>query len=278
MKKMRVIVLIPALFFLASSFAANVDTVSIYSKAMDKTFKCVVIMPDVAAPAAGWPVVYLLHGYGGDYGNWIKRVPALKQHADNFQVMIVCPDGGYSSWYLDSPADPAMRYETYIAREVPAYIDAHFPTIKDRKARAITGLSMGGHGGLLLAFRNAKIFGACGSMSGGVDLYSTKTKFDVNKRIGDTTANADAWKDLSVMNIVERYPPDSLSIIFDCGVDDFFFEDNRRLHLKMQSLKIPHDYTERPGKHDWNYWSNSVQFHLLFFSNYFRKNIVNKNQ
>ena len=250
-------------------FAARVDTVSIYSQSMKKEFKCVVIVPETGNKSEKWPVVYLLHGYSGNYSNWITKVPALKSYADQYHLMIVCPDGGYSSWYLDSPVDPAMRYDTYIAEEVPAFIESHFPTIQNRQARAITGLSMGGHGGLYLGFRHAGYFGACGSMSGGVNLYATRNKYDLKQRVGDTT-NVN-WKKYSVMGVIESYPKDSLAIIFDCGTEDFFYKDNRELHEKMIELNIPHEYIARPGKHDWNYWGNAVQFQLLFFRNYFDK-------
>ena len=258
-----------AVLFVFNLRAATVDTVTIYSKAMKKNIKCVVIKPRKIKGVKSWPVVYLLHGHSGDFSNWITKVPALKEYADEYKVMIVCPDGHYSSWYFDSPVDSAMRYETYIATEVPEYIDAHYRTIKDRKARAITGLSMGGHGGLFLGFRHAAIFSACGSMSGGVDLNSSRNKFDIVKRIGDTLSHANNWKQYSVVNVIEKYPKDSLAIIIDCGTEDFFYDINRALHAKMLRLKIPHDYIERPGRHDWNYWSNAVKYQLLFFSNYF---------
>jgi len=253
--------------------AATVDTVSIYSNAMHKDFKCVVIKPDsYKKKKNSYPVVYLLHGYGGWYSNWIIRVPDLKKYADEYKLMIVCPDGGYSSWYFDSPIDSTMKYETYIGTEVPAYIDANYRTIKDRKARAITGLSMGGHGALFLAFRHAEIFGACGSMSGGVDLNYSRNKFDIIKRIGDTTSHADNWKNYMVINMIENYPKDSLAITVDCGInDELYTEANRNFHKKMLQLKIPHDYSERPGRHNWDYWRNSIQYHLLFFRNYFDK-------
>ena len=263
---------IPCLLFCFLSFtitkAATVDTVTIYSNAMHKSFKCVVIKPSMRK-STPLPVVYLLHGYGGDYSNWIKRVPQLAHYADTYMILIACPDGANSSWYLDSPVDSTMKYETYISKEVPDFIDANYMTIKDRKARAITGLSMGGHGALFLSFRHAQTFGACGSMSGGVDLNFTKNKYDLLKRIGDTIQNADNWKKYSVINVIENYPKDSLTIIFDCGNDDPFANINRQLHQKMLSLKIPHDYIERPGKHDWTYWSNAVKYQLLFFRNYF---------
>ena len=143
-----------------SSRAATVDTVSIFSKAMGKSFKCVVIQPDKKAEKTpALPVVYLLHGWSGNYANWVTKVPVIKQLADQYRIIIVCPDGGYDSWYIDSPLDPSLRFETYIGTEVPEYIDAHYATINDRKARAITGLSMGGHGALFLSFRHSDRFG-----------------------------------------------------------------------------------------------------------------------
>lgn len=265
------------LLFVFTSFvlitnAATVDTVNIYSEAMHKDIKCVVIKPDsYEMNVQFFPVVYLLHGYSGNFSNWITKVPKLKKEVDQLQLIIVSPDGDYSGWYFDSPLDPSMQYETYIAKEVPAFIDSHYHTIKDRKARAITGLSMGGHGGLFLGFRHADFFGACGSMSGVVDINFTKNKYDLIKRIGDTIKNADNWKNYSVINVIEHYPKDSLSIIFDCGNDDPFAGINRELHQKMLKLKIPHDYTERPGNHNWDYWANAVQYQLLFFRNYFDK-------
>jgi S-formylglutathione hydrolase FrmB len=256
--------------FILFSRAATVDTISIYSNAMHKTSKCVVIVPDPAQKKAAYPVVYLLHGYGGWYSNWILRVPQLKDYADLYQMMIVCPDGA-NSWYVDSPVDTSIKYETYVGSEVPAYIDAHYPTLKDRKGRAITGLSMGGHGGLFLGMRHSDFFGACGSISGGVDLRPFPKSWDLSKRVGDTTNNAANWINYSVIHIVDQHAHDSLAIIIDCGTDDFFYSVNRQLHEKMLALKIPHDFIERPGQHDWNYWRNSIQYQLLFFSNYFKR-------
>jgi len=259
-----------ALLITVSLRAARVDTVSIFSNSIHKSIKCVVVLPDGGnTQDKKHPVLYLLHGYSGNYGDWIKTVPAIKSYADKYNIMIVCPDGAFSSWYFDSPVDTAMRYETHVAVEVPAYIDAHYPTIANRKGRAITGLSMGGHGGLFLGFRHAETFGACGSMSGGVDLNDARGKFDIDKRVGDTVKYADNWTNYSVMKVVEHYPKDPIHIIFDCGTEDFFYHVNAQLHQKMLQLHIAHDYIERPGQHNWVYWANALQYQLLFFTNYF---------
>ena len=108
------------LFILQNSFAGTVDTIIIRSNSMQKNIKCVVIKPDsYKKEKTYYPVVYLLHGHSGSYNNWIKRVPDLSQYADDYQLLIVCPDGDFNSWYLDSPIDSTKKYETYIAKEVP---------------------------------------------------------------------------------------------------------------------------------------------------------------
>ncbi|MGI8633775.1 MAG: alpha/beta hydrolase, partial [Segetibacter sp.] len=123
---------------------ASVDTINIYSNSMFKSVKCVVVTPtSYKKSGLAFPVVYLLHGFGGKYSDWVKQVPEMQALADENQLMIVCPDGAVSSWYFDSPLDLTMHYETNIALEIPAYIDSVYHTVTDRKARAITGLRMG---------------------------------------------------------------------------------------------------------------------------------------
>jgi S-formylglutathione hydrolase FrmB len=252
---------------------AAVDTVNMYSSSMFMYKKCVVITPgNYTTTSAHYPVVYLLHGYGGNYANWVKYVSGLQQLADENQLMIVCPDGNKGSWYYDSPVDLTSMYETHISNEVPRYIDSVYRTIKTRKARAITGLSMGGHGAMFIAFRHAQKFGACGSMSGALMSHTITRGYNINKILGDTIANQSYYQNWSVINLIEKYPTDSLAIIIDCGINDPIYEMTKQVHNKMVQLKIPHDYTIRPGKHDWAYWKNAIQYQLLFFKEYFKNN------
>ncbi len=270
MKKIE-LALISILFSLAG-LAATVDTIVVFSEGMHKPINCVLIKPEsYKKKKEQFPVVYLLHGYSGKYSDWIIKVPALKKIADDYKMIIVCPDGGFSSWYFDSPIDSTYKYESYVAKEVVNFIDKLYRTIPDKNHRAITGLSMGGHGGLFLALRHPDIFGAAGSMSGGVDLAESRNRFQIMKRIGDTTINAQNWHDYSVVNLVENYTNTPVKMIIDCGIKDIFIKGNRQLHQKMLELKIPHDYIERPGEHNWDYWKNAVQYQLYFFRNFFDK-------
>ena len=87
--------------------------------------------------------------------------------------------------------------------------------------------------------------------------------------LGDSAQYPENWKNYSAITVIEQKPADNLSIIIDCGTDDFFYGVNKAVHEKMLQLKIPHDYIERPGKHEWPYWANAVKYQLLFFREYF---------
>jgi len=253
------------------TFAATVDTVSTYSAAMNKQIKAVVVKPDAYAKLKDMPVVYLLHGAGGNYANWINNVPEIKDLADQYQMMIVCADGNVTSWYFDSPVDKNWRYETYVATELVNWIDAHYKTIKDRSQRGIVGLSMGGHGALYLAFKHQDVFGVAGSTSGGVDFRPFPKNWRIAEKLGPYEQNQEVWDKNTVINMINLLTPGKLALMIDCGTEDFFYTVNLQFHDKLLAQKIPHDFIVRPGAHNWAYWSNSIKYQLLFMHTYFTK-------
>lgn len=275
--KNKLTLLFTALIFATINvFAAKVSAVETYSDVMHKKIKAAVIVPDNYAAGKEFPVVYLLHGASGNYTDWISKATAnVLAGSDTYKTIIVCVDGSVNSWYWDSPVDPAYKYETYVSKELVSYIDKNFKTIKNRSGRAITGLSMGGHGALYLAFKHQDVFGTVGSMSGGVDIRPFPKNWDMAKRLGTYEEHPEYWNAYTVTNMLDLLKPNSLSIIFDCGSEDFFFQVNNELHQKMLDKKIPHEYTVRPGAHNWPYWNNAINYQLLYFSTYFKKNNTN---
>ncbi len=260
------------LLLLQTINAAIVDTVATYSASMKKTIKAVVITPDNYANAKALPVVYLLHGYSGNYSDWIIKAKGFEKAVDLYQIIIVCPDGN-NSWYWDSPVDPNYKYETYVSDELVSWIDSKYKTIKDRKGRAITGLSMGGHGALYLAFKHQDVFGAAGSMSGGVDIRPFPNNWDMALRLGSYSEHQEYWEKNTVINLLYLVKPNSLALLIDCGTEDFFFKVNENIHQQLLYRNISHDYITRPGAHNWNYWTNAIQYQLLFMNNYFRSQL-----
>ncbi|WPV66003.1 alpha/beta hydrolase family protein [Chitinophaga sp. LS1] len=263
-----------SLLFVLSSvrlLAAKVDTITTYSSSMQKEIKAVVITPADYNSSRHFPVLYLLHGYSGNFGDWIKKDPELAVLTDLYHMIIVCPDGDFGSWYFDSEIKKDSKYETYVGTELVNWMDQHYSTIPNRSGRAITGLSMGGHGALFLAFRHPNTFGAAGSMSGGVDLRPFPLNWDLEKLLGKYSEYPERWEKNSVINMVHLLIPNLLDLTIDCGAEDFFHNCNEKLHEKLLERNIPHDYTVRPGGHTWEYWSNSIQYQALFFHNYFQR-------
>jgi S-formylglutathione hydrolase FrmB len=252
-------------------YGSVVDTVQTYSAVMKKNIKAVVVKPDKYNDSQEYPVVYLLHGYGGNYADWTSKAAGFKQAADLYNMIIVCPDGAVGSWYWDSPVDPQFQYETYVSKELVSFIDGKYKTIKDRRGRAITGLSMGGHGALYLAFKHQDVFGAAGSMSGGVDIRPFPNNWDMAKRLGTYAEQPERWEKNTVSNMLQLLTPNTLALIIDCGTEDFFFKVNENLHQQLLFRNIPHDYITRPGSHNWPYWNNAIQYQLHYMNNFFAK-------
>lgn len=254
--------------FASLSQAAKVETLNVRSEAMHKDIPAVIAVPDAyAARKEAFPVVYLLHGFGGNYDRWNKMSP-LGELADRYQTILVCPDG-LDSWYFDIPTDPNYQYETYISKEVVAYMDQHYRTIQAPKGRAIAGLSMGGHGAMFLALRHKETFGAAGSMSGGLDIRPFPQNWNISKRIGSIEEHPEKWEALTVINNLGQLKNGELALTIDCGVDDFFIQVNRAFHAALVNQKIDHDYAERPGGHTAQYWANSLPYQLMFFQRFF---------
>lgn len=282
----NLLLIIALLFFTFSAFAQKEesltttatpqgDTISVYSDIMKRDLKVVVIVPeqyfDSESGDVVYPVVYLLHGYGGKYSDFPTRIDGIDDMASEHGVIFVCPDG-QNSWYLDSPIRKDLQFETYITKELVPYIDTHYRTDANRGMRAITGLSMGGHGALWLAFRHTDLFANAGSMSGGVDITKFPTKWEISKTLGDYESNKELWADHTVMSLVPSMKNGELKVIFDCGSKDFFHEVNENLHKAMLEKGIEHDYISRPGVHNWDYWRNSLDYQLLFFDKAFEAN------
>lgn len=268
--KRQILSAVSAMILSMTAFAAKVDTISVASQGyLETPMRVAVITPESARPDAGYRTVYLLNGYGGDHRAWLKTQPRLPELADQYGMVIVMPDGR-DSWYWDSPVDKGMQMESFITKVLVPYVNVNYDVDRRASHRAITGLSMGGHGALWLSMRHPDIFGNAGSMSGGVDIRPFPKNWKMAKRLGDKDSNPELWERMTVINLVDSLKPGTLNITFDCGRDDFFAKVNNNLHERLDEAGIAHDYTVRPGAHTHKYWGNSILYHLLFFNEAFK--------
>ncbi len=269
MKLNRLTTLLVALTAIITVNAARVDTLTIKTKLLPRAMKVTMVTPDAAADKSKtFPSVYLLNGYGGDHRSWLNPQSQLKDLADRYGIILIAPDG-MDSWYFDSAVNPKMKMESFFVKELVPFVDANFPTKKSASQRAITGLSMGGHGALWLALRHPDVWKNCGSTSGGVNLAKIGSKYKIPQALGKN-ASAKVLADHSVTGLLKSYKAGQNNIIFDCGTSDMFYPINLDLHNKMMTLKIPHDFISRPGNHCWPYWNNSILYQMVYFDQAFR--------
>jgi len=286
---MRYLLLFAFLLAASAAHAARVDTLAIPSAAMHKTYRAAVVLPASYAKRkqARYPVLYLLHGAYGHFADWLRNTPdkqLVARLADQYNLIIVLPEGETFSFYLDSPVNPASQFETYLTKEVLPKIDQTYRTVADRRARVITGLSMGGHGALYLAARHPDLYAAAGSMSGALDLMSFNRKLSSAEALqraklwepilGSEIANPERFAASSVLTLVDQLHGAGLPLIIDCGVDDGLLEINREVHRRLLYNHTPHDYTERPGAHTWDYWQTALPYHVLFLTQVLKENGV----
>jgi S-formylglutathione hydrolase FrmB len=280
------LLLILAFLPLLAFAQAKVDTIQVYSPAMKKNLKAAVTTPSSYQKGnQNYPVVYLLHGGSGAFSDWHQKVsePGLVgQMAEAYDLIIVTPGVGPASYYYDSPLLDSVRYETYLIQELIPHIDKSYRTLAKKESRAITGLSMGGHGAITLSAKYPELFVAAGSMSGvmNIDTRMWKVGEDFRKlrqegqraMLGtDLNYDAPTFSTFTAVGLVDKMKTNGLALIIDCGVDDFLIDTNRQMHQLLLANGTPHEYIERPGAHTWPYWTEALPVHLLFFDRYLKR-------
>ena len=258
----------------------RVDTIAVYSPSMKKTLKAAISFPSgYEKGESRYPVVYLLHGGSGAYSDWYQKVTEkgiVNQLAEEHKVLIVTPGVGPASYYYDSPLLDSVRYETYMIQELIPFIDKNYRTLAQKESRAITGLSMGGHGAITLAAKHPTLFIAAGSMSGvmnidtdlwkvGEDFRSLRKKGQI-EMLGAINYQGPLFNPYTAVGLVDQLKNQKVSLIIDCGVDDFLIETNRQMHSLLMEKKVAHEYIERPGAHTWNYWTEALPVQFFFLS------------
>ena len=193
-----------------------------------------------------YPVLYLLHGWSGDYNSW-PRQTALLQHAAEYQMIIVTPEGG-NGWYTDSATVPSDQYETHVVRELIADVDSRFRTIADRRGRSIAGASMGGYGALKFGLKHPEKFSFAASMSGALDATARTDDASIMQTFGQP--ESPARKDNDLTRLARDFPADRQALLpyfyIDCGTDDPWLVSNRDFSSVLLERKIVHEYLSFP--------------------------------
>lgn len=269
----RLACLVSLLFVLnvsAQTRDGSVQTVQLQSMLLNATLSYDVILPlDYRkSPSTRYPVLYLLHGLGGHYSDWVTRTN-VADYAAQYRMIVITPEGN-NGWYVDSGAQANDKYESYVLKEIIPDVQKRFRTIESRYGRGIAGLSMGGYGALKFALKSPEVFAFAGSVSGSLAIASAteeemrnlKSIYDAALKtfgpIGSDTRKANDIFEI-LRNLSTARAASVPYVYLDCGTEDPFFPDNIRFAALLREKKIPHEFRELPGNHSWPYWDQQVR-------------------
>jgi putative tributyrin esterase len=257
----------------------RVSTQSLDSKLTGRKMPYNIILPRAYSSDVKrrYPVLYLLHGLSGHHDNWTSKTLVAAFSVDR-DMIIVTAEGG-DGWYTDSSAKPNDKYESYIIRELIPEIDEKYRTIADRGHRAVAGLSMGGYGSIKFGLKYPEMFVVAGSFSGALGAASITEK-EIPGAIGKSidaifgSAGSETRKSNDIFDLVRRSTPEKIKAFpffyLDCGTEDFLFQNNRDFVDLLVEKKVPHEFRELPGAHNWKYWNAQVEEFLELVDRRFR--------
>ena len=248
----------------AAASAGELEVKDLRSEALDQTLKVNILLPDGYRDDATrrFPVVYLLHGFGGDYREW-ERVGVVPEAA-GLAAIVVMPEGD-KSFYVNHHEDMKARWEDYISKELVAFVDAGYRTLAQREGRAISGLSMGGYGAMAVGLRHPELYASVASHSGAVSVPNFTADGEIAQRLLKIFGpeGSKARTDYDLFRLVKDLAPAQRPHIYiDCGSGDFLLESNRKFVAHLATLKVPYEYRETPGGHDFRYWKSNVRYSL----------------
>lgn len=206
-----------------------------------------------------YPVLYLLHGAEGSGKDFADRMgKSLQKIADEHKTLIVAPSCEPYGWYVNSPYAADSQIADYITKELVPHIDSLYPT---NGKRAIAGISMGGHGAMLIGFQNKNLFGSMASISGVLDIREHKNNWKIKELLGIYEENTELWDDNSVYaTIGKKWPATSPGKIFAVtgSEDTLVLAENRKAMELFHKRGFSVEYAEEKGGHTWEFWNGHI--------------------
>lgn len=233
----------------------KIDTISYASKTVGNTRKALIYTPPGFSKEKEYPVLYLLHGIGGDEKEWLKganpQVILDNLYAENRlePMLVVMPNGramkndrAEGNIFAPDKIEAFSRFESDLLNDLIPFIEKNYPVLTDRENRAIAGLSMGGGQSLNFGLGNLDKFAWVGAFSA-----------------------APNTKEPEVLMPNPQEAKEKLELLFiSCGDKDDLINVSRRTHNYLFEKGVPHIYYLEPGGHDFKVWKNGLYIFSQF--------------
>ncbi len=232
-----------------------------------------------------YPVLYLLHGGGDDQSGWVQfgEVQHIAdkaiQDGTATPMIIVMPDANTKQRGYFNDVNNDWRYEDFFFEELMPLVEEKYRIRKEKRSRAVAGLSMGGGGSFFYAMHRPDLFSSACPLSASL---RSNTFEEYEKGLAENKVNVknksalkpyyDSHNALRQIELNSAEDMKSVKWYFDCGDDDFLYEGNSLVHIALRQKEIPHEFRIRDGGHSWTYWRESLPKVLAFVSDTFHQN------
>ena len=235
----------------------KIDSVIYESKTVGTKRKAIIYTPPLFSNDEKYPVLYLLHGIGGDEKEWLNGAqPQIifdNLYAENKiePMIVVMPNGramkddrAIGNIFDKDKVEAFANFEKDLLEDLIPFIEKKFPVIKNRENRAIAGLSMGGGQSLNFGLGNLDKFAWVGGFSSAPNTKVPELLFPNPE---------EARQKLKLLWI-------------SCGDNDGLIPFSIRTHEYARDFDVPHIFYVEPGVHDFKVWKNSLyMFSKLIF-------------
>ena len=235
--------------------AGKLDSIQYESKTVGSIRKALVYTPPGFSKSKKYPVLYLLHGIGGDEKEWLKGgtpqiiLDNLLAEGKIKPMIVVLPNGraikdDRATGNIMSPekVQGFANFERDLLDDLIPFIEKTYPTLTDRENRAIAGLSMGGGQSLNFGLGNLDKFAWVGGFSSAPNTKQPEVLVPNPE---------EAKKKLKLLWI-------------SCGDADGLISFSKRTHEYLLKNNVPHVYYIEPGVHDFKVWKNGLYMFSQF--------------
>ena len=252
--------------------STGVQYASLQSPSLDRELKYAVQLPPSYErdTKRRYPVLYFLHGMNGNEREFERRgvaeaVAKMRGEGKIGEFIIIAP-AGENSFYLN--AKNGVRYEDAIIKDLIPHVEKTYRVVGGRDGRAIQGLSMGGYGALMLAFKHPEMFSSVTAHSSAVFVElpnptgtDRRAQF-MSRLIGNMYGNPPDVEYFKANNPIDLAATNAaaikkagLKIYFDVGEQDRygFQPSNKALDEQLTKGGVEHEYHAFPGGHGWEY-------------------------
>ena len=246
--------------------AVRTETDTIASQSLGRRVSYNVVLPAGYGSGARYPILWLLHGYGGGEDDWL-HLTNLMQEVGRYPFVVVLP-AAENSWYVNAPFEKNAAYERFMTTDLYSDVVRRFDV--DTSRQAIAGLSMGGYGAVMLGLRHPRRYRFVGGLSAALSVVSTMGQSDsvmwgttgpsIVRAFG--SADSDTKRGYDPLRIFRHTPADSLPYMFlAIGTHDgfpSFLPTNRAFTDSLRAYGARYEYHEVPGTHSWKLWGSEL--------------------